>query len=127
MLGMVARGRVARDIMGFAGLLLFVAVYWMLLSSAWLLTLIAAAIGGIIAALVTGDLWSLGIVLVAGTLSGWLATQAYILTVGLLSFLGFLASGRVDTSKDDLRDRAAWVVGPAVAVVLAIVAIHQWM
>ena len=35
-------------------LMLFAAIYWMLLSSAWLPTLVAAAIGGIVAALVTG-------------------------------------------------------------------------
>lgn len=72
--GVAAHLLAARDTIGSAGLLLFVAIYWMLLSGTWLLTGVAATFGGVIASLVTGDLWPLPVVLVAGSLVGWLAT-----------------------------------------------------
>ena len=108
-------------------LMLFAAIYWMLLSSAWLPTLVAAAIGGIIAAFVTGDLSPLGFVLVAGTLSGWFATLLCFVTLGFIDLLRQLAQdGRPGTSKVGLGDLAAWTVGPVVAIVVALDVMQNW-
>jgi hypothetical protein len=103
------------------GLSLFAAVYWMLLTVAWLPTIAVAAIGGVIAALVSWSLWPLGIVLVAGSLLGWLATLVWFMT---LSF--FYTPGRLDYSEYDLSDLVAWGVGPAVAIVVALAVMSIW-
>jgi hypothetical protein len=108
-------------------LMLFAAIYWMLLSSAWLPTLVAAAIGGIIAALVTGDPWLLATILVAGTLSGWFATLVCFVTMVCFDILRLLAhDGRPGTSKVGLSDLADWTVGPVVAIVVALVVVLTW-
>ena len=98
---------------------LFAAVYWMILSGAFLPTVGVAAIGGVIAALVSWSLWPLGIVLVTGSLLGWLATVVW--------FVVYFALWRLrGGSEAEYGDLVAWGVGPAVAIVVALGVILIW-
>lgn len=104
------------------GLSLVTWVYWMLLTGAWLPTIAVAATGGVIAALVSWNLWTLGIVLVAGSLLGWLATLVWLT---LYSFL-FYTPGRTGPYEDALGERIPWGVGPAVAIVVSLAVMSIW-
>jgi hypothetical protein len=89
----------------------------------WLPALVAAAIGGIVAVLITWEPWPLLIALLAGPLLGWIATLVFFYSAGRLwwrysrdeGMAGFV----VITS---------WIgVGPAVAVIVTIVVTLGWV
>ena len=124
MLSVVVNRRAGRDIVGWNDLSLFTVGYWMLLAVAWLPTVGAAALGGVVAALVTWDPWPLAVVLVAGTLVGWLATLVYCLTSEYFDY--FDTPGCPPDRRDQLNALLAWVVGPAVAGIVALVVVLAW-
>jgi hypothetical protein len=88
----------------------------------WVPALVAAAIGGIVAALVTWDLWPFFVVLVAASILGWLGTLGFF-------FGGWEAwwrHGR-DGGAADRIFATTIGIGPGVATVITIIVALIWI